>query len=118
MDRCPNKYRQLHVGFKLKFPLRAYNVSVNYKRQILFSTDGHPASWNDKTLQTFNKVTEQLRSGHLLVDVKSTLYDRNTDGELIKVQYTGAWQLVDNRYLPWATATSNEIPCHRTRQTL
>ena len=56
MDRCPNNHRQLHVAFKLKFLSRAYNVSVNHKRQILFSTDGHPASWNDKTLQAFDKV--------------------------------------------------------------
>ena len=54
MDRCPSKYLQLHAGFKLKFPTRAYNVSVNRKQQILFSTDRHPASWNDKTLQMFN----------------------------------------------------------------
>ena len=48
----------------------------------------------------------QIRSGHLLADVKFTLYDRNAAGEIIKVQYAGAWQLVDNGYLPWAT----EIP--------
>ena len=84
MDRCPYKYRQLHVGFKLKFPWsRAYNVSVNHRRQILFSTDGHPASWNDKTLQTFDKMMGDIRSGKLPADVKFTLYDRNAAGEII-----------------------------------
>ena len=106
MDRCPApyKYRQLHVGFKLKHSLRAYNVSVNHRRQILFSTNRHPISWNDKTLQTFDKVMGGIRSGNLLADVTFTLYDQNEAGEIIKVQYKGAWQLVDNGYLPWSTA--------------
>ena len=56
MDFCPYKYSQLHVGFKLKFLFRSYNASVNHRKQMLFSTDGHPVSWNDKKLQTFDKV--------------------------------------------------------------
>ena len=73
MDQCPNKHHQLHVGFKLKFQIRVYNVSVNHKWQILFSTDGHPASWNDKTLQTFDKVVRQIWSRHLLADMRFIL---------------------------------------------
>ena len=90
MNRCSNKHCLLHVGFMLKFPSRAYNVSVNHKWQILFSTDGHPASWNDKTLQEFDKVMGQIQSGHLFADVKFILYDRNAAREILKVQYSGA----------------------------
>ena len=40
----------------------------------------------------------------MLSDAKFTLYGSNSAREIIKVQYSGAWQLVDNGYLPWATA--------------
>ena len=103
MDCCSYKYWQLHVGFKLKFPSRACNVSINHRRQTLFSTDEHPASWNNKTLQTFDIMMGDIRSGKLLTRVKFTLRDRNATEELIKVQYVGAWQLIDNRYLTWST---------------
>ena len=67
-----------------------YNVSVNHRRQILFSTNRHLASWNDKTLQAFDKVIGDIQSRNLLADVTFTLYDRNAAGEIIKVQYKGA----------------------------
>ena len=93
----------LHVDFKLKFPSRAYDVSVNHRRQIIFSTNEHPVSWNDKTLWTFDQVMGDISSDNLLAGVKCTLYDQKTAGEIIKVQYSGAWQLVDNSYLTWFT---------------
>jgi len=104
MDKCAYRFRQLHIGFKLCFPSRAYNLSANHRRQIMFSTEGHPASWNDKTLQNFDTFMCDIHSGKSLADVEFELYDKNERGEIIKVHYKGAWQLVDNGYLPWSTA--------------
>ena len=44
MDRCSNRFCQLHIEFKMSHPSRAYNLSVNHRRRIHFSTTGHPAS--------------------------------------------------------------------------
>ena len=49
LERIPNKHRQLHLGFKSTHTARAYNITVNHRRQILATTTGHPARWNDKT---------------------------------------------------------------------
>ena len=32
MDSCSNRFRQLHVGFKMTHPSQAYNISVNHRR--------------------------------------------------------------------------------------
>ena len=42
----------------------------------------------------------------MLADIKFTLYDQNAAGEIIKVQYSGAWHIVDNGYPLWSTAIS------------
>lgn len=104
MDCCAHKLRHVHTGFKLNLPSRTYNLSCNHRRRILFTTSGHPASWNDKTLQRFDNFMTGIYSGKLLNDVTFELYDKNEKGETIKVQYKGAWQLVDNGYINWSTA--------------
>ena len=99
MDSCAYKLRQSHSSFKLPYPARTYNITVNHRRCILHSTGGHPARWNDKTLQRFDNFMTGLQSGRLLNDVHFQLYDTNDNGDIIKVRYTGAWVIVDNGYL-------------------
>jgi hypothetical protein len=50
MEKCSHRLKQIHKGPKLSLPSRTYNMTVNHRRRILYTTTGHPARWNDKTL--------------------------------------------------------------------
>ena len=54
IEKCFYRLRQLHMGYKLKHSACTYNLTVNHWRRILSSTKGHPASFNDKTLITYD----------------------------------------------------------------
>ena len=98
MEGCANRLRQTHSGFKLPYPSRTYNLTANHRRYILHTASGHPARWNDKTLQRFDTLMVGIQSGELLQDVQFKLYDTNVTGEVIKVKYKGGWVIVDNGY--------------------
>ena len=51
----------------------------------------------------FDKLALDLQKGRILNDNVFELCQRNENGEVIKVKYSGAWLLVDNGYLKWAT---------------
>ena len=70
----------------------------------MHTTSGHPARWNDKTLQRYDTLMTGLQSGKLLDNVPFELYDTNAQGETIKVRYIGGWVIVDNGYLNWSTS--------------
>jgi hypothetical protein len=55
MERCSYRLANAHSGAKLRMPSRTYNMTVNHRRQILSTTRGHPARWNDKTLVLFDE---------------------------------------------------------------
>ena len=89
MGCCPHQICHIHKGlFKLNYPSRTYNLSCNHQRRILYTTSSHPASWNDKTLQQFNKFMLDIYKGTILDDVVFELYDIY-DGKIIKVKYQG-----------------------------
>ena len=102
MGCCPHQIRHIHKGFKLNFPSRTYNLSCNHRRRILYTTSGHPASWNDKTLQQFDKFMTGIYNGTIMDDIVFEL-DDILDGNRIKVKYQGPWNLVDNGYIHWST---------------
>ena len=104
MNRCAHSLRRLHTGYKLPYPSRTYNLTCDHRRYILHTTSGHPASWNDKTLQRFDTVMCDLQQGKLLDDVQFILYDTDEDGEVVEVLYQGAWLIVDNGYMSCSTA--------------
>ena len=104
LENCSHRLKHIHKGFKLSLPSRTYNISVNHRRRILHSTSGHPASWNDKTLQRFDTFMEGVKSGESLPDVLFYLDDITVDGEIIAVKYQGTWQMVDNGYIKVPTA--------------
>ncbi len=54
LERVAYRLRQTHIGFKMTHTARTYNITVNHRRQILATTTGHPARWNDKTLALFD----------------------------------------------------------------
>ena len=99
LERIPNKHRQSHLGFKSTHTARAYNITVNHRRQILATTTGHPARWNDKTLAIFDPFMQGLHEGKILDDLEFDLYEYNDSGDIVMQRYRGGWLLVDNGYL-------------------
>jgi hypothetical protein len=83
---------------------------VNHRRQILATTEGPPARWNDKTLASFDLFMQGLHDGTILQDLLFSLYAYNTDGEVVQQRYRGGWLLVDNGYL----ARSTTVPPFKT----
>ena len=111
IEKCSARLRQNHLGGKSKLTCRSYNLTCNHRRQILHTTSGSPARWNDKTIVLFDKLALDLQKGRILNDNVFKLYQRNDCGEVISVKYRGAWLLVDNGYLKWATTIP---PCKNT----
>jgi len=104
LEKVEYRLRQSHLGFKSSHTARSYNVTVNHRRQILATTTGHPARWNDKTVVLFDNFIVSLNEGTNLQDVVFELYDSiDTDGNVVKQKYSGAWVIVDNGYLNWST---------------
>lgn len=70
LERVSYRLRQTHIGFKMSHTARTYNITVNHRRQILATTSGHPARWNDKTLALFdNFMTDLKEDGFLMQDM-------------------------------------------------
>ena len=69
LENCSYRLKHIHKGYKLSLSSRTYNISVNHRRRILHSTSGHPASWNDKTLQHFDTFMEGIKSGESLPEL-------------------------------------------------
>ena len=103
LERVHHRFRQAHLGFKMSYTCRTYNITVNHRRRVLSTTDGHPARWNDKTLCHFDPFMQMIHDGELLDDVIFELYEYDSNGGLRKQKYRGAWLLVDNGYLSWST---------------
>jgi hypothetical protein len=101
-ERIQFRLRQLHLAQKLHTSARSYNIVTNHQRRILSTTTGHPATWNDKTLVTFDEWVMGIRTGKYLSDLEFDLYEEQADGTVIKRKYRGAWLLVDNGYHHWA----------------
>jgi hypothetical protein len=59
MERCKYALKQYHASPKTKHPARTYNLTINHWRQILSTTAGHPARWNDKTIILFDDFCER-----------------------------------------------------------
>jgi hypothetical protein len=102
MERCSFWLAQAHSGPKLNMPSRTYNITTNHRRRILGTTTGHPARWNDKTLQLYDPLLKGLRDGSILSDVEFELFELDDDGCIIKAKYQGAWVIVDNGYIQWS----------------
>ena len=106
IEKCSHRLKQNHLGGKSKQTCRSFNLTCNHRRQILHTTPGHPARWNDKTIVLYDKFAVGLRKGLLMNDNSFELFDMNDNREVIKVKYKGAWLLVDNGYLNWGNTVS------------
>ena len=101
VEKCSHRLKQNHLGGKSKQTARSYNLTCNHRRQILHTTCGHPARWNDKTIVLYDELARGLKNGTILNDNIFELFEKGDDGSIIKVKYRGAWLLVDNGYLNW-----------------
>ena len=101
MLSCAAWAQIVHTGSKMKIPCRTYNVTVSHSRQILGSTLGHPATFNDKTLIMFDRLLTNIHNDKLRKDHVFTLLEKNDQNEIVEVTYVGAWFIVDNGYLNW-----------------
>ena len=98
--RIPGELVQAHSSFKSSLPSRAYNITVNHKRRILYSTRGFPARWNDKTIVRFDKFYCQILNDTIGSNVKFFLHYFDQVSQTVKQQqYSGCWLIVDNGYL-------------------
>ena len=98
LEKCSARLRNQHLGAKLKFTARAFNLTVNHRRRILSTSPGCPSRWNDKSLQTFDSFLNDIRSGKLYGDRTFELYD---DAGVLHT-FSGAWCLAVNGYLKWS----------------
>jgi hypothetical protein len=50
LEHVEFRLTQPHLANKLHTTARSYNIVTNHHCRILSTTEGHPATWNDKTL--------------------------------------------------------------------
>jgi len=105
MWRCSDNLKQANMGFKQSHPARSHNMTCNHRCEILHTTAGHPARWNDKTLAIFNAFLVQLHESRMLQDVHFELCA--LDGAvgysgIVQVKCCGAWGLCDNGCHKWS----------------
>jgi len=67
---CEHNLKQGSVGFKQSHPARSYNISVNHRRRMLWSTEGHPSHWNDKTLAHHENFLRDMHDCHISQDIR------------------------------------------------
>ena len=67
IEKCEYRLHQLHLEYKLSYPARIYNITVNYKHRILHTTSSHSACFNDKTLVLFNTLILKLKIGNIVI---------------------------------------------------
>ena len=98
---CSDWAHNIHKSWKSKIPYRNYNIIVNHNRRILHSTNGHPGTYNDQSLQEEDVFLRCVKDGRKYSDLQFELYEMNSDGCVYKKPYKGAWFIVDNGYKEW-----------------
>jgi hypothetical protein len=94
LEKCWAKLANMHSGGKSSHTTRAFNITVNHRRRILYSTKGYPGRWNDKTLVQFDEMLRGMRNGTLLENVDFKLYEES-GGDVQVHLYRGAWVMVN-----------------------
>ena len=100
-EMCSHRLQRVHKGFKTKHPTRTYNLTADHRREILHTTDGHPGSFNDKTVVLYDSFVCDIKSGSILDDYEFELLEKH-GCEVVSVKYKGVWLVVDNGYHNWS----------------
>jgi hypothetical protein len=69
---------------------------VNHHQQILATTQGHPASYNDRIVVLFNKSVYGIHDSKKLSNQEFTLGERDVSGKVVKQKFKGCWLLSNN----------------------
>ena len=79
LEKHLHRLKKSHLGGKSNLTWRTFNVVVNNRREIIHTTTGYPARWNDKSLVLFDEFLKVIQSGDLLNDCGFELleYDEN-----------------------------------------
>jgi hypothetical protein len=101
LEHVEFRLRQPHFANKLHTTARSFNIVTNHHHQILSTTEGHPVTWNDKTLVRFDRFVMGLKKGKYHSNLHFKLYAYDGNGNVIEWTYCGAWHLVDNGYHNW-----------------
>jgi hypothetical protein len=84
LKRVQYRLRQTHIGFKMSHTARTYNITVNQRQQILATTAGHLALWNNKTLAIFDNFMTDLKDGHIINDCFSVFMKKQEAATQLK----------------------------------
>jgi len=102
LERCSHRMRQEHLAQKPPCTARTCNVVVNPCRQILSTTQGHPARCSDKSIVKFDPFVMGLRRGNMLDDLAFELCELDDDDNAIVCKHKGACLLVDHGHHVWS----------------
>ena len=83
MLSCPIWAQTEYKGFTLNVASRTYNVTVDHTRRVIGTTCGHPATWNDKTIQLFDPLLTGIHEGFVPEDFEFELIEYDDNGESI-----------------------------------
>lgn len=95
-NSCTKHNSVLHTS-RYKTKTRAYEVTVNHKKECLAVSPGLYGSYSDKLIVKFDQFVMSIHRGQLYQDVKFKLYDMNG----ILHEHTGCYLLSDNGYSKW-----------------
>ena len=85
-----------HKGPKLNIPSRTYNTTVTHTRQILGTTFGHPATWNDKTIVLYDELLKGVKMELSLRIVSLYYLNMTVLGILLRcvIKESGSWLIM------------------------
>ena len=102
MLACPAWTNIRHKSYKLQTTARSYNVTTSHERQILHTTKGHPSTYNDKSIINSDCFYKDVKDGTLLKNKNFTLFEYDSNKNIMEAHYNGGWLMVDNGYLDWS----------------
>jgi hypothetical protein len=98
---CQYNLKNNHLGPKNSVTTRTFNLTCNHRRQILHTTNGGPAGWNDQTMVRLDYFVSGICDGSILDKVGFKLLAHDKEGRIKILRFTGAYLIVDNGYLDW-----------------
>ena len=101
-DWCEYNLKNNHLGAKSSLTTRTFKSTCNHHRRILHTTIGGPGRWNDQSMVRMDSFVSGIRDGIILEDSNFELLAYNKAGHIKKLQFSGAYLIVDNGYLDWS----------------
>ena len=103
---CSNWATHNYLGPKLIVPSRTCNATIAHWLQMMGSTCGHPATWNDETMNLHDDLVRGVKDGVVFEDNEFTLLEHDANENTIDAMHKGARFMVDNGCLSWSCAVA------------